>query len=651
MSDQTTNWILKLVDEITRPVKEVTKSVDKLDDSITQIDSHVTKMSNHASDAFDKTNKSLKIMAAQAGSQALQTLGQPLLDGAEGAYAFDASMRELEAITGVTDESLQQIKESARETAVEFGSKAQDNVRAYTLLLSKLSPEIANNPEALDKMGSSIALLSETMHGDLTGATNAASSVMNQFGVDLSDPTKAAAEMDWMLNQLVASAKVGNQEVDQVAQGMDAAGAKAKNANVSFAETNAALQVLGKYGKEGAEGGIALRNVLSILDKKEFLPKEVLENLQAAGINVDKLADKTKPLSERLAELQKLKGQENVLGAMFGMENTIAITGLLENLDLLKQYTSDIQEDQTALVDMAETMGKSYQEQKDRITSYFDDMKLSIYGATGALLPFLDIGLSGIMDMVNLAPGILALSQMYTLLKASTIGQTIAQWQLNIAMDANPIGLIIIAIAALIAVVVSAIKYYDEWGASLLQVMGPLGWIINLIMSFKKHWDSIEESFNKGGIIGGLKRIGLVLLDALLYPVQQLLGLLAKIPGLGYLAGKGSKWIGEMRHNLQLDENDGKKDTVTGKGVNVNGTLDNMIANDKNKNSVPPGGAPIVPTGSGASSGSARIINMTMNVYNTYKVAKEDLKNFEKITEHVVGRMNDALKDALIAAN
>ena len=42
---------------------------------------------------------------------------------------------------------------------------------------------------------------------------------------------------------------------------------------------------------------------------------------------------------------------------------------------------------------------------------------------------------------------------------------------------------------------------------------------------------------------------------------------------------------------------------------------------------------------------------MTLNVYNTYKVAKEDLKNFEKITEHVVGRINDTIKDALIAAN
>lgn len=641
MSDQSTKWILELVDKITKPVKEVTQSIDKLETHIEGVDKKVTKMGDHASTAFDKTNKSLSLLVANAGAEALNNLGQPLLDGADGAYAYNASMKELEAITGVSGDALEQIKQSARDTAVEFGSKAQDNVRSYTLLLSKLDPAIANNPAALGRMGNSVALLAETMHGDLTGATTAASSVMNQFGVDLSNPEEAAKAMDSMLNQLVASAKVGNQEVDQVAQGMDQAGAKAKNANVSFAETNAALQVLGKYGKQGAEGGIALRNVLSIMDKQEFLPKEVLEQLQKAGINVQTLADKTKPLSERLTELQKLKGKENVLGAMFGMENTIAITGLLENIELLKTYTADIQNDQTALNDMAAKMGESYQEQKDRIVSYFDNIKLSIYGATGSMLPFLDVGLQTVMSMVNLAPGLLAVSQMYTLLKASTIGQTIAQWNLNAALTANPIGAIIMLVVALVAAVVVIIKKWDDWGAALSLFMGPLGWVISLVQSFRKHWDSITDAFTKGGIVAGIKRIGLVLLDALLYPVQQLLELLAKIPGLGGLAGSGAAMIKQLRKGLALDEND--KKAVEKKTGPVEPVVPTKVSNPPTSTVTP-----VKDTGNNSSSGG-KIINMTLNVYNSYKVAKEDMKNFEKITEHVVGRINDTIKDALIA--
>ncbi|MEO6176941.1 MAG: phage tail tape measure protein [Flavobacterium circumlabens] len=647
MADQQTNWILELIDKITAPVKEVTEGVKSMENAINSVDEKVEKMGKNAEQAFDNSGKSLKRLALQAGSEALQNLGQPLIDGAKGTYEYDAALKELSAITGVVGDGLGTIGTNARQSAVDLGGNAAESVKSYTLLLSKLDPALAKNPEALAAMGKSVGLLGETMHGDLVGATNAASSVMNQFGVDLKDPAEAARVMDVMLNNITSSAKVGNQEVDQVATAIDNVGAVAKNANVSFIETNAALQVLGKYGKEGAEGGVALRNVLATMGKKEFLPKEVLKQLQDAGVNVDVLSDKNKTLAERLTELKKLGGNDALLGAMFGTENTVAITGLLGSVDLLKQYTKDITADQTALVDMAATMGDSYQESKDRIVSYFDDLKLSIYGATGSMLPFIDIGLQGILGIINIAPGLVAISDLYILLKNSTFLQTIAQWNLNAAMDANPIGAIILAITALIAIVAAIIVYYDDWGASISLLMGPLGWVINLVMSFIKHWDSITAAFEKGGIIGGIRRIGLVLLDALLYPVQQLLGLLAKIPGLGGLAGGGAKWITEMRHKLELDENDPKKEKE--KKPKTSNPEDKKLK-DPTTPTFPTKPSDIGSDKSGGNSGGGKIINMTLNVYNTYKVAKEDLQNFERITEHVVGRINDSMKDALIAA-
>lgn len=648
MADQQTNWILELIDKITKPVKEITASVNTMESAMKGVDKNVEQMGENTSKAFDKTNKSMQAVSNQANAQNILNLAQPLLDGAKGAYAYDASLKELSAITGVVGDDLDLIGSNARKSAVDFGGDAAESVKSYTLLLSKLTPEIAKNPEALNLMGNSISLLGETMHGDLTGATTSASSAMNQFGVDLTDPIAAAHEMDVMLNQMAASAKVGSQDVPVVAQALDQVGAVAKNANVSFAETNAALQVLGKYGKEGAEGGIALRNVLMTMGKKEFLPKEVLKQLQDAGVNIDTLSDKTLPLSERITELQKLGGKQEVLGAMFGAENTVAITGLLGSVDLLKQYTTDITADQTALADMASKMGTSYQESKDRMVSYFDDIKLSIYGATGSMLPFLDLGLQGILQMVNLAPGIMSMVEMIKMLKNATVLQTAAQWLLNVAMNANPIGLVIIAITALIAIVVSVIKYYDDWGASLALVLGPLGMIINVIQSFRRHWDSITEAFEKGGIIGGIKRIGLVLLDAILYPVQQLLGLLAKIPGLGGLAGGGAKLIGEMRHKLELDEADPKKEVTKNKAT---AKLPEDKQLDKNKPAgVKPSAIGKDTAGSG-NSGGGKIINMTLNVINNFnmKSGADFMAHKEKIVDYVVGRMNDTMKDALIA--
>lgn len=653
MADQQTNWILELVDKITAPVKEITGGIDKLEDAVTHVDEKLGKLGDDSAKAFDKSNTSLKMLAVQAGSEAITNLGQPLLDGAKGAYAYDASLKELSAITGVVGNDLKQIGGNARESAVDFGGDAAESVRSYTLLLSKLTPEIAKSPEALDMMGNSVALLSETMHGDLVGATNAASSVMNQFGVDLTNPVEAAKTMDVMLNNITSSAKVGNQEVTQVAQAIDNVGAVAKNANVSFIETNAALQVLGKYGKEGAEGGIALRNVLATMGKKEFLPKEVREQLKGAGVDIDILSDKNRTLAERLTELKKLGGNDALLGAMFGAENTVAITGLLGSVELLKDYTTQITADQTALVDMAATMGTSYQESKDRIVSYFDDIKLSIYGATGEMLPFIDIGLQGIMGVVELAPGLMAIKGLYDMLKASTVIQTIAQWDLNLAMEANPIGAVVLAITALVAIVSAIVIYYDEWGAAATFILGPLGWIVNLVMSFVKHWDSITEAFSKGGVLAGFKRIGAVIFDAILYPLQQMLGLIEKITGYKIAGGFDSKSIGEMRHKLSLDENDPKKAKEKEKPISAAEQERLRLLKLKEEGGKFP---PIVPGHIGAdksgaaSSTGGKIITMTLNVYNTYKVAKEDLSNFERITEHVVGRINDTMKDALIAA-
>jgi tape measure domain-containing protein len=123
------------------------------------------------------------------------------------------------------------------------------------------------------------------------------------------------------------------------------------------------------------------------------------------------------------------------------------------------------------------------------------------------------------------------------------------QTAINFLLTANPIGLIIVAIGALIAIIALAISKYEDWGAALLLFMGPLGLVINLVQSFRRNWEGIKEAFTTGGIIEGLKKIGLVILDALLMPVQQLLELLGKIPGLD-IATKGAENLENLRKNI-----------------------------------------------------------------------------------------------------
>ncbi len=129
---------------------------------------------------------------------------------------------------------------------------------------------------------------------------------------------------------------------------------------------------------------------------------------------------------------------------------------------------------------------------------------------------------------------------------------TAAQWLWNAAMLANPIGLIILGVAALIALIAVIINKWNEWGAALSLFLGPLGFVISLVQSFRRNWEMIKESFSTGGILSGLKAIGVTLLDSILMPLQQLLELIAKIDPTGF-AAKGAAKLEAFRAGLGVN--------------------------------------------------------------------------------------------------
>jgi TP901 family phage tail tape measure protein len=176
--------------------------------------------------------------------------------------------------------------------------------------------------------------------------------------------------------------------------------------------------------------------------------------------------------------------------------------------------------------------------------------------------------------------GLLGLSAIIKGVTFATTAWSVAQTVLNFIMTANPIGIIIVAIAAMVALIIGAIAYWEDWGAAILLMTGPIGWIINLFMSLRKHWDSIVEAFSSGGIIEGFKRLGAVILDSVLYPIQQLLGMLAKIPGVGALLAPALKGIEVMREKLDVVEP--KQDAMVNK-TEMKGNI-NMTINDRQNN-------------------------------------------------------------------
>lgn len=177
----------------------------------------------------------------------------------------------------------------------------------------------------------------------------------------------------------------------------------AKGAGVSFEETNAAIQVLDKAGKKGAEGGVALRNVMMILSRGRFLPKETLEELQAAGVDVGLLTDKTRTLAERLEPLKAVLKDSALFSQLFGMENSNAAMALVQGIDEIRRYEGAITGTNTA-VEQAGIIMESYNERLSRVRARFDDLKISLFNASGDWGIWVEVVVSSLVPLAQMTP-------------------------------------------------------------------------------------------------------------------------------------------------------------------------------------------------------------------------------------------------------
>lgn len=330
---------------------------------------------------------------ANTGLQALSSSG----------ITLDSQMHDLSAVAGVVGDDLKVIEGYARESAKAFGTDAGVAVEGYKLLLSQLSPELGKYPEALRAMGDSIQTTSKLMGNDGVAAAEVLTTAMNQYGVSLADPMEASRKMADMMNVMAAAGQEGSAELPAIKVALEQCGMAAKAANVSFEETNAAIQVLDKAGKKGSEGGVALRNTLAILGQGRFLPKQTQEALTAAGIDVLKLADTSLSLKDRLEMLKPVLNDAALFSKLFGMENANAARALVQGSDELGRLTEAITGTSSAQ-DQAAIVMDSYAERQARINQKIEDFKISMFEVFGGVGMWMSTIVSVLVPISQLVP-------------------------------------------------------------------------------------------------------------------------------------------------------------------------------------------------------------------------------------------------------
>lgn len=321
------------------------------------------------------------------------------------------------------------------------------------------------------------------------------------------------------------------------------------------------IDQLKEYGPAMAENGISIKEMLAIMAQAG-----------ANGVFSDKALDSLKEGGLAIREFGKnqeaaLNGIGMKIGDITGKTSWEALQLISKNMEGMTTQAK-----QLVLADIFKGAGEDggmamiegfakgmipfdeipeIKAQDEGLKKWVANLQSSIAESVGGWMPLIQaLGMGGtaITGMISIG------GQLFPMLgKLANITKlnTAAQWLWNAAMNANPIGLIIAAIVALIAIVVVAIKHWDDWGAALMVFLGPVGLIISSFKSIYDHWESIKQAFQTEGIIGGLKRIGVVILDALLKPLQQVLELAAKFDPTG-LAQKGLDALKAFRESNNL---------------------------------------------------------------------------------------------------
>lgn len=442
-----------------------------------KVNANFNKFSNNVLGGIDKIQKRFNSVSMNAFIQNVGAAADGIASMNDPGMKLSSSLAELKAITDVSGAGLKQIEGYARENAKTFGGSAAAGVESYKLLLSQLTPELAKQPKALQAMGNSVSVLSKQMKGDNAAAAEVLTTAMNQYGISMDDPIRASKDMSIMMNIMSKAAADGSAELPQIKSALEQSGLAAKTANVSFAETNAAIQVLDKAGKKGAEGGVALRNVMATLSEGRFLPKDVKAELQAAGVDVNALTDKSKSLKQRLDPLNKIMGDQALVTKLFGKENSAAAIALIQGRNSMETMTKSVQGSNDAYRQAAEVM-KSPEEKNKKLQAQLDDFKISLFNGTNGWLGYANVLGTTARDFSNLMPIMQGAGKVFSFMTSATKLQafwtsivtgatsvwTGVQAAFNAVMALNPVILIVAGVIALVGAIALVVSKTEGWG-------------------------------------------------------------------------------------------------------------------------------------------------------------------------------------------
>lgn len=463
---------------------------------------------------------------------------------------WEVKMAEINVTAGLSKKALRGLSDQLLDIGAKNATPLDEVPKAFTRIISA----------GLD-VKQSLDALEPTMRAAKAGFTD----IETVASAGISTMMSSGKDINTVYDVLFETVKEGNAEFKDIAKYLPKVIPLARSIGYELESTAGAYASL--TTKLSAEqSSTALEGIMRTLSNSDIAMGKTdkktgkyISGFRSLGINIFNSAGKIRPLIDIVGELNKqmdgLTDEQKVkklskLG--FDQSTALGFGTLMQDIEGLKKATLATS-DATGSLDQAYIDSLTPMEQYEIAQN---SVKATMIKLGQEALPYLTKALEAVAPLFRwmhehadiLIPVFLTFVGVLGLLTAAT-------WLWNMALAANPVTWIILGVAALIALIVACIVKFDEWGNTVLKFLGPIGWLISAIVLLYKHWESIKKAFQEGGIIEGLKRIGIVLLDVVLKPIEQLLKLLSNLPGAaGAAANVMSNQVHKLREHMDLTD-------------------------------------------------------------------------------------------------
>lgn len=480
MNDKVLQAVIKLKDEISKPLKSVKQNMENLNKSTSETKK---KLSD-----FRGTMNQVGKGCAVAGTTITAAIGGVFAASSKVGMEFEASMSKVQAVMGASAEELKALEKAARDAGAKTTKSASEAANALEYM-GLAGWSVKESQEALMP----VLRLSEAASMDLGLASDLVTDSMSSLGLKMSEVGQSGLEN--YLDMVAKTSNSSNTSIQQLMEGLIVVGGTAKNLNVPMEELNAIMGVMANRGLKGTESATALNSVLINMTTGAGQAGEAME---ALGLNAFNADGSFKGLGNVFAELNgKLKGmtdeQKNYYLAMIGGKTQVdALQKILDGVgDEYEDLKGKIVDSKDALNTMADVMNDNSKGGIAQLKSALEEAGIAIYQT---LKPAIASITKKIQEAVNWFNG---------------LDESTKKNITTFAMIALGVGALLLVVGALLPIIASAISIFTALSAAgitvgavmtfinttMLPIIAIIAAVVAACVLLKAAWDN-----NFGGI-------------------------------------------------------------------------------------------------------------------------------------------------------